>query len=95
MTPENDLQLRRIRPNAIPAALDKARVYRFLNEPEQAESICLDILAIEPGHSDALKTLILALTDQFHARTGTVKRAQARGAELPPGYDQAYYSGLI
>jgi hypothetical protein len=44
---------------AIPAALEKARCYRFLNEPVEAESICLDIYekAIEKrlaGNDDAI-----------------------------------------
>jgi hypothetical protein len=33
---------------SIPRALEKAERYRLLNEPEQAESICLDILDAEP-----------------------------------------------
>ena len=30
--------------------------YRLLNDPEQAESICLDILEVEPGNQEALVT---------------------------------------
>ena len=33
---------------AIPAALEKAERYRLLNEPGEAESICLDILQADP-----------------------------------------------
>ncbi len=33
---------------AIPAALEKAERYRLLNEPAEAESICLDILETDP-----------------------------------------------
>jgi hypothetical protein len=48
-------ELRPLSSAAIPAALAKAERYRLLNEPSEAESICLDILAIEPdapGRSD-------------------------------------------
>jgi hypothetical protein len=90
-----ELKLRKIRPLAIPRALEKAGLYRLLNEPEQAESICLDVLAVEPHHSGALKTLVLALTDQFASRPGTAKRARTWVAQLGGEYDRAYYSGLI
>jgi len=57
--------LKLLHKEGIPAALDKAERYRLLNEPAEAESICLDVLAIEPDHQQALITLLLALTDQF------------------------------
>ena len=44
---------------AIPAALMKAERYRLLNEPAEAESICLDILNIEPGNEEAMVMLVL------------------------------------
>ena len=37
--------------DAIPAALAKAERYRLLNEPGEAESICLDVLRIDPATS--------------------------------------------
>ena len=46
-------------------ALAKAERYRLLNEPGEAESICLDVLEVEPDNQEALVTLLLALTDQF------------------------------
>jgi tetratricopeptide (TPR) repeat protein len=87
--------LRPIHPGAIPAALEKARVYRLLNEPAQAESICLDVLNIQPEHSEALKTLIMALTDQFEVRADCVRRARARLGQLQVEYDKLYYTGLV
>jgi len=33
---------------AIPAAIEKAKHYRLLNESSAAESICRDILRVEP-----------------------------------------------
>ena len=90
-----DLSLRRIHPAAVPAALERARTYRLLNEPEQAESICLDVLAVEPDHQEALTTLILALTDQFPSHAGLVERAKARIEQLRGAYERLYFTGLV
>ena len=50
--------------DAVDSALSKAERYRLLNEPDEAESICLDILEIEPGNQQAQVMLVLALSDQ-------------------------------
>src|SRR5215469_9588980 len=63
--PTVEYQLKRISTDAIEEAVAKAELYRSLNEPEEAESICRDILAIEPNHQLAARLLGLALTDQF------------------------------
>jgi len=47
-------ELKRLHKDAIPAALEKAERYRLLNEPGEAESICLDILAVDPDNQRAL-----------------------------------------
>ena len=60
-----EYKLKQISTSGIPEAIAKAELYRSLNEPEEAESICRDILAIEPQHQLALRLLGLALTDQF------------------------------
>jgi tetratricopeptide (TPR) repeat protein len=93
----HDLELNRISASAIPAALDRARQYRSLLEPEQAESICLDILAVEPDHHEAQRVLILALTDQF-SHSGQMldaKRVLVLVDALPEEYERLYYRGLI
>jgi hypothetical protein len=69
-------QLKPIDAAAIPKALEKAERYRLLNEPEEAESICLDVLAIEPDNQAAILTL-LALTDQFRHGGDPYTRAQS------------------
>lgn len=92
---DSKLSLRTIRPGAVAAALEKARQYRRLNEPAQAESICLDVLEIQPENPDALKTLIMALTDQFGERSDCVRRARLRVAQLTNEYEKLYYIGLI
>ena len=60
-------ELKSISEQSIPEALAKVERYRLLNEPSLAESICLDILAIVPDHQQALISLLLARTDQFHS----------------------------
>ena len=90
------MELKRISQAALPAALAKAERYRLLNEPEQAESICRDVLAIEPKNQTALVTLLLALTDQFHAGSTTaVKGAEAVLAAIEGEYQKVYYGGIV
>jgi hypothetical protein len=82
--------------DAIPRALEKAERYRLLNEPAEAESICLDILGADPDHQQALVTLLLALTDQFDEEGGeAVTRARAILPRLRDEYSRAYYAGIV
>ena len=62
----------------MPRALAKAERYRLLNEPGEAESICLDVLEIEPDNQEALATLLLALTDQFDDDTTVASPKRGR-----------------
>src|SRR3954454_2578809 len=88
--------LKTLSPEAIDRSLEKAERYRLLNEPEEAESICLDVLAIAPDNRPALVTLLLALTDQFpHGAADAVRRAQEVVTRLDAEYDRAYYAGII
>lgn len=80
----------------IPAALEKATRYRLLNEPLQAESICLDILTIDAENQEALITLLLAVTDQFEKEfAGTLETAKAIIPRISGDYERAYYEGII
>jgi hypothetical protein len=80
----------------VPAALEKAHRYRLLNEPEQAESICEDVLRIEPGNQEAIVSLLLALTDRFHStRPASPRHARELLIRLRSEYDREYYAGLI
>ena len=89
-------ELKTISANAIPAALDRAHRYRLLNEPLAAESICLDVLAVDAGNQQALVTLLLARTDQFGEVMATaVARAREVLPSLTEPYQRAYYAGLI
>jgi hypothetical protein len=81
---------------AVPLALEKAERYRLLNEPAQAESVCLDVLAVDPQNQQALVMLLLALADQL--RSGSpecFEEAQAVVPKLQEEYQRLYYSGLI
>ncbi len=89
-------QLKPIRKDTIPRAFEKAERYRLLNEPFEAESICLDILALEPNHAQALGCLLLSLTDQFsHGGGQAMERARALLSRFASDYEKAYYSGII
>ena len=89
-------ELKPLSKGAVGAALDRALRYRLLNEPLLAESICLDILAVEPEHQEALKTMLLALTDQFERQLGAHhQRARDVLPRLASAYERAYYEGII
>ena len=89
------LELKKIRPSAAAAAVGKAEKYRDLNQPFEAESICRDVLDASLEHPGALRTLGLALTDQFEGKgKGRYAEAMAVFARLPDAYERALYSGI-
>ena len=80
----------------VPAALQKAERYRLLNDSAAAESICLDVLAVDPENQPALVTLLLSITDQFGDQLSPgVRRAQEVLPRLKDEYKRAYYAGII
>ena len=93
-TYETEFKLKLLRVAAIPTALERAERYRLLNEPTQAESICLDILEVEPGNQPALILLLLSLTDQF-GDSPALGRASALLPRLTDEYHRAYYQGIV
>ena len=90
-------ELKPLSKEAIPKALERADRYRLLNEPAEAESICLDILEADPENQRALVTLILALTDQFDRVDYSVGHTEFHDLlpRLHDDYDRAYYAGVI
>ncbi len=89
-------ELKQISKESIPEALEKAERYRLLNEPWLAESICFDILEVDPENSKAIVILILAITDQF----GTSEMVDVNDAKqlvprLANEYQKLYYAGII
>lgn len=87
-------ELKKVNKEAIPRALEKVDRYRLLQDPEQAESICRDILAVEPTHQEALVKLILCLTDQFKGGNSG-KEANALLPKLTDDYQREYYTGIV
>ena len=91
-----ELQLKPISRDGIPAAISKAELYRNLNEPGEAESICRDILATEPDNQAALRLLGLAITDQFTGGVSDRYREAASVFErLTDQYKRVYYGGIL
>jgi hypothetical protein len=88
-------QLKPLSKAAVGAALTKAERYRLLNEPWQAESICRDVLAIDPDNQEALVTLLLALTDQFDQGSSDLNEARELAGRLAGKYQRAYYAGIV
>ena len=87
-------EIKPIARETIPRALQKAERYRLLNEPAEAESICLDVLRLEPDNQEALRCLLLSLTDQL----GTGSQLVDQAKQLLPrfsAYEQKYYAGII
>lgn len=91
-----EFQLKFISLEGVDEALAKVETYRFLNQPEEAESICHDVLAIAPGHQLALRLLGLAITDQFTGGPSD-RYADAENAfqQLSDPYERVYYMGLL
>ncbi len=80
----------------VAAALQKAHRYRLLNDSVAAESICLDVLSVEPDNVEALVMHVLAITDQFStAQAADRARARIAVARLTDPYQSAYYNGVI
>jgi hypothetical protein len=88
-------ELKTLSPEAVPRALAKAERYRLLNEPSEAESICLDVLAIDHTNQEAIVMLLLALTDQFDAHATCVTEAWKTVERLQDEYNRTYYTGII
>ena len=80
--------------SSVASALLKAERYRLLNEPGEAESICRDILALEPANQSALISLILSLTDQIPEHPEAWSNALAVVPSLDSAYNRAYYAGI-
>jgi tetratricopeptide (TPR) repeat protein len=91
-----EFELKPISKGGIPAAISKVELYRYLNEPGEAESICRDILATEPDNQAALRLLGLAITDQF---TGSASdryvEAESIFQSLSDAYRRVYYLGIL
>lgn len=91
-----DRQFKTISSNGITGALAKVQHYRYLNQAEEAESICRDILTIDPENQMALRQLGLAITDQFTgAGSDRLGEAQQCFEKLTSSYEVSYYLGIL
>ena len=91
-----DDELKPMSRSAVPAALAKADHYRLLNDPRQAESICLDVLSVDPENQKALVVLVLALSDQLERRKDAgVRQARECLARVRDVYLRTYFDGLV
>src|SRR4029077_5481914 len=89
-------QLKAISKAGVPEAIAKAELYRYLNEPEEAESICRDILVVDADHQLARRMLGLALPDPVTgAAADRYARAHPIVQSLRDPYERYYYTGLL
>jgi tetratricopeptide (TPR) repeat protein len=92
----DELRLKPISRDAIPRAIQKAERYRLLNQSWAAESICLDILEVDPENQQVLAMLVLALTDLHSGVAASgVMRAKEYLARITDEYQRTYYTGMI
>ena len=89
-------KLKTISAEAIPRAIQKAERYRLLNQSWATESICLDILEVDPTNQPVLVMLLLSLTDQFGPQPKELsRRAHVMLERITDPYQRYYYDGII
>jgi len=88
-------ELKRLPRTSLEAAVAKAAHYRDLNQPEEAESICRDVLDVEPVNQTAWRLLGLALSDRFATgQAGLLEQAIDAFGRLTDEYDRVYHTGV-
>ena len=88
-------KLKPISKEAVPRAIQKAERYRLINQSWAAESICRDILEIDPDNQQVMVMLVLALTDQLASGHATVMKAVRETLpRISDPYQRAYYTGI-
>jgi len=89
-------QLKSISKSGIAEALAKIQHYRYLNQAEEAESICRDVLAVDPENQMALRLLGLTITDQFKGTLSDgFREAESCFEKLSSPYERSYYMGIL
>jgi tetratricopeptide (TPR) repeat protein len=89
------IELKRLKKESLAAAIDKAAHYRDLNQPEEAESICRDVLDVDATQTTAWRILGLALTDRFaEGPVGLFEQAVEAFGHLTDEYDRVYHVGV-
>jgi tetratricopeptide (TPR) repeat protein len=91
-----DLTPKPISSTGVAGALAKVTHYRYLNQSEEAESICRDVIAAEPENQSGIRMLALVLADQFD---GTARdrysEAEQLLTRLTDPYERWYYTGIV
>ncbi|HZY81499.1 MAG TPA: hypothetical protein VFE50_18375 [Cyclobacteriaceae bacterium] len=96
MTEPIKFTLKPISKDGVASAIDKAEQYRLLNQPQLAESICLDVLDVDSQNQKAMIILLLSLTDQFGKSASTARRkAEELAKGLKDNYAKLYYTGIV
>ena len=91
-----DFQLKPISPSGINGALAKVTHYRYLNQAEEAESICRDVIAAAPENQTAQRMLALVLSDQFNGTSSDrYAEAETTASQLTDPYERHYYTGIV
>jgi tetratricopeptide (TPR) repeat protein len=89
------VELKRLPRSSLDAAIAQAAHYRDLNQPDEAESICRDILDVDGSHQAAWKILGLALTDRFGKDgVGLLEHAIGAFERLTDEYERTYHTGV-
>jgi tetratricopeptide (TPR) repeat protein len=87
--------LKRLPHANVDAAIAKAAHYRDLNQPDEAESICRDVLEVDSANQAAWRLLGLAITDRFAKRdAGLLEEAIASFERLDDEYERVYHIGV-
>ncbi len=90
----HELSLKSLVGHDLKAALEKAAQYRALNQPDEAESICEDVLAVEPNSQAALRILGLAITDGLGQSVEAFDQAIKVFGKLTSDYERVYHQGV-
>jgi tetratricopeptide (TPR) repeat protein len=89
------VELKRLPRESLPAAIERAAHYRDLNQPDEAESICRDVLDVDGDHQTAWRLLGLAMTDRFlTGPVGLLELAIEAFEHLTDEYDRVYHEGV-
>ena len=93
----DEFQLKSMSIGAVDKALERAEHYRLLNDPAQAESVCLDVLEVDPENQRCLTVLLLAMTDQFveGAPHAGEKKTREYLGRMKDEYRRVYYTGIV
>jgi len=92
----DEIELKNLPAAAAATALELAQSCRETGEPEEAESICLDLLDLAPEHQEALVLLLLARADLLErGQRGGVERAREVLSRLASDFDREYYAGVL